>query len=127
MSKRIYSYYDETTEYPDLERAAKEMGMTVSSFQKYAVLLLVYKEESRRASKVTLQQLIANMKKALKKLSSGEVFVISSLFEPEIWTNLSASEKRTLAYVLKEIVVDNPSMYKVVARIPGKINQYKKI
>lgn len=74
MSKRIYSYYDETTEYPDLERAAKEMGMTVSSFQKYAVLLLVYKEESRRASKVTLQQLIANMKKSVKKAFFGRSF-----------------------------------------------------
>lgn len=127
MSKRVYSYYDDATEYVDLEKAAKERGMTISSFQKFAVLLLLYKDESKRTSTASIPQLLSDMQVALDDLPSGKPFVTSSLFEPEVWTNLSASDKRTLAFSLKKIVDDNKDLYRLVSRIPGKINQYEKL
>lgn len=126
MSSRVYSYYDTKTEIPLLEKAASSMGMTVSAFQKYATLLLIERDQSVRVSMVSIQQLLADMQNALDKLSSGKIFVTSSLFAPEVWTNLSASEKRTLSYSLKKKVDENPSKYSLLKRIPGKINQYQK-
>lgn len=127
MSKRVYSYYDDSTEFVDLEKAAKERGMTISSFQKFATLLLLYKDESKRTSTASIPQLLATMQTALDDLPCGQTFVTSSLFEPEVWTNLSASDKRTLAGRLKKIIDDNKPSYRLVSRIPGKINQYEKI
>lgn len=126
MTKRIYSYYD-LTELADLETAAKELGMTISSYQKYATLLLLYRDEAKRSSKVTLPQLIVSMQTVLSGLPSGQTFIISALFPPETWTNLSAADKRKLAGKLKQIVVDNPTAYRIVSDIRGKIHKYEKL
>ena len=126
MSNRAYSYYDDQ-QFIDLGEAAKARGMTISSFQKFATLLLVYKDESKRNSTASIPQLLVDMQTALDDLPSGQVFVTSSLFDPEVWTNLSASDKRTLSCSLKKIIDDNKSSYRLISRIPGKINQYEKM
>jgi hypothetical protein len=123
---RIYSNYSQS-EFSEAEKEAKELGMTLSSFQKYCLMLYVKRDENTRNNALSLPQLIAIMKTALNSLKSGDAFIISSLFSPDVWTNLSASDKRTLGNNLKSFVKANPKSYSIASQKRGRINLYKKI
>ena len=91
---RIYSNYSDD-DFKAIELQANEIGMTISSFQKYCVMLYIKSDLPTRNNTLSLPTLISDMMTELSKLKSGDTFIISSLFLPEVWSNLSTSEKRT--------------------------------
>ncbi len=66
---RIYSNYSQS-EFSEAEKEAKELGMTLSSFQKYCLMLYVKRDENTRNNTLSLPQLIAIMITALHYLKS---------------------------------------------------------
>ena len=124
---RVYSYYDDQSELPFISQAAAELGMSVSQFQKYVVMLYVKKDPSSRNNTVSMATLMSTMNTALNNLKPGSKFVVSSLFDPEIWANLSRAEKREISWALKDKIDSDPA-YKLAKKIQrGKINEYEKI
>ena len=87
---------------------------------------IVNRDPNMRNNGSPIPVLIKEMDKALVNLPNGTEFIISSLFPPEQWSNLSPSEKRTLAGVLKSKVT-NSTGYIIIGHKRGKINHYKKI
>ena len=122
---RIYSNYTDS-EKNAITAEASSIGMTPSSFQKYCTMLYVNRDPNSRSNVLSIPSLIKEMMTALSNLDKGTTFICSSLFAPEIWSNLSPSEKRTLAFKLRH-EVDNSSEYQIIGNKRGKINQYKKI
>ncbi len=122
---RIYSNYLDS-EKVAIETEALSCGMSLSCFQKYCTLLYVNRDPNMRNNGSPIPVLIKEMDKALVNLPNGTEFIISSLFPPEQWSNLSPSEKRTLAGVLKSKVT-NSTGYIIIGHKRGKINHYKKI
>lgn len=124
---RIYSNYD-STDYADILALAESMGFTVSSFQKYCVMLYLNKNLSHRKSSLSLPQLNADMMTALQKMpNDSQPFIVSSLFSSEVWSNLSSSDKHTLAIQLSKYIKNNPSEFMVCSRVKGEPNKYKKL
>jgi len=122
---RIYSNYSDD-DFKAIELQANEIGMTISSFQKYCVMLYIKSDLPTRNNTLSLPTLISDMMTELSKLKSGDTFIISSLFLPEVWSNLSTSEKRTLSSRLSSYVKANPLSYTLVSKKRGTINKYRK-
>lgn len=123
---RIYSNY-EPNDYADIQAMSKDLGFTMSAFQKYCVMLYLNKNLSHRKNNSTLQQLTADMMTALDALPNDTQFIVSTLFSAEVWTNLSPSDKRTLAGQLSNFVKANPNQYIVVSNVSGEVKRYKKL
>lgn len=123
---RIYSNYLDS-EKDAIETEALSCGMSLSCFQKYCTLLYINIDPYTRNNVLPISALIKDMEKALSNLPHGTEFIISSLFPPEQWSNLSPSEKRTLAGVLKSKVVRDSTGYTIIGHKRGKINHYKKL
>ncbi len=118
---RIYSNY--TNEERELiDAAAMKAGMTVSAYCKAAVMEKVAGKTSN-----TSESLMNTLHKNLKKMKSGDVFIVSDLYSDEVWSNLTRSEKNTISKQLAKNVRENPDQYTVNAVLPGKITQYRKI
>ena len=114
---RIYSNYTEE-EIKLLQTESKNLGMSLSAFQKYRTLLSL-----STANTTDIEDLISKMKEVLENKKAGEVFIVASLLSEE-WTTLTRSQKNTLAKTLKKIVDEQPYRYKINTILPGKINQY---
>lgn len=123
---RIYSNYD-PSDLEAIQAMAASLGFTLSSFQKYCVMLYLNREESVRSNLVSMPGLIAAMKITLQQLEPDSVFMISSLFSPEIWSNLSASDKRTLAHQLSAFVDQHPDAFTVHRHVRGSVKLYRKL
>lgn len=123
---RIYSNYTQK-EANYIKKMAAEIGMTPSSFQKYATCLYLHRDPGDRSSILATPNLISLMLAELSKLPAKTEFICSALFPPETWANLSPSIKRTLAYRLSQEVDRNPLKYQIVLHKRGQPNRYKKI
>ena len=119
---RIYSNY-EPAEEPLVIAQAKELGLTLSAFQKYCVMLYTKQETSVRTSTSNIATLTSQMLNNLTNFSKGETFIVSSLL-PDKWPDLSRSDKMTLSLALTEYVNKHPSLYAVKKHITGKTKQY---
>ena len=124
---RIYSNYD-PKEYEEVKAKAESMGFSASSFQKYCVMLYLRKDTSARNNSLSLVQLSADMMNALNGLPhNSKPFIVSSLFRPEVWSELSSSIKHTLANQLAKFVRENPADYTVHSRVKGEPVKYRKV
>ena len=122
---RLYTNYSDV-EFADIRNEAEALAMTPSLFQKYCVMLYLKKDISTRSNTLSMPQLINEMFQSLSNLKPNSVFIISSLFPPETWSNLSPADKRTLACILKKHIVSHTSDYSILKQKRGTINQYKK-
>lgn len=123
-----YNYNYSEAELKEITEAAEQIGMPVENFQKYCVLLYTRRDKSKRNAygQPTLPTLINDMETALSRLQPGQTFIVSSLFNPKTWTNLSESDKRSLAFKLKaDIEVEEKPDFKLIGKKNG-INLYQK-
>ncbi len=124
---RLCSYYDKQSELPLITQMASELGLSLNQFQRYAVLLLVKKDPTSRNNALSMASLLATMNTSLANMAPGSKFIVSSLFDPDVWTNLSRREKREISGALKDRVDSDPN-FKLAKKVQrGKINQYEKI
>lgn len=117
--KRIYSNYSEE-DYEFVEKMAKELGFSLSSFQHYCVMLYA----DKRGNTTTISRLKSDMKESLDVIKSGETFIVSALL-PKVWPSLSRSTKSTLSIQLKNIVKNNTA-YDVFRKVKGQTTVYIK-
>ncbi|MBP3856766.1 MAG: DUF1413 domain-containing protein [Ruminiclostridium sp.] len=122
---RIYSNYS-NSEVASIKKEADEINMSLSGFQKYCVELYVKSDPAMRKNTIPIFNLKKILTQSLLDIKPGTTFIVSSLFKPEVWSNLSRSEKRILADDLTKYVDSHPEFI-VVKRIRGTIKQYKKI
>lgn len=126
--KRVYSTYT-NEQLKMLEAEAKQRNMSVSAYQRYLVLLALPQIEPVVHD---LEQLSADMFITLNEIEKDQSkesynpFIVSSLFSSDTWSELSPSEKRTLAMKLSHYVRKNKKFEKIGV-LSGKISQYKKI
>jgi len=126
MSTRLYSYYDDQ-EMSLITKAADELGLSITQFQKYTVLLYILKDESLRKNMLSMATLKRTMETSLEAMKPGTTFVASSLFDPSVWANLSRGEKREISSILKKRVDADPA-FKVAGKIQrGTLNRYEKL
>lgn len=123
---RIYSNYS-NSEIASIKNEAEEIGMSLSGFQKYCVELFIKSDPATRKNMTPIMNLKTDLQNSLREMKSGTTFIISSLFKPEVWANLSRSDKMVLSLELSKFVTSHPKEYIVVKRIRGTIKQYKKI
>ena len=110
-------------------QAADLTGFTPNQLAKSWVLLTLNTIDMPKPqnlsvpSHATLQK---TMMTVLNDRHSGETFIVSALFDPEVWASLDISSKSTLARYLKKFVDQHPDEYVVVRKI-NNINEYKKL
>lgn len=118
---RIYSNYTDE-EYKKIEAASKELGMSMSAYQRY-VTALSLPLDTRTGSK-TVPELIKLMFANLSTLKKGDKFIVSTLL-PEDWPNISCrSDKITLAKTLAKYVKEHSSKYTINQVLSDGTNQY---
>ena len=100
---RIYSNYD-NADYSDIMVMAKSLGFSASAFQKYCVMTAL---------------------NSMKRNSAP--FIVSSLFDPQVWSNLSSSDKHTLAIQLSNYIKNHPNEYRIYSIKRGEPNRYQKV
>lgn len=120
--KRIYSTYTEE-QVNLLKEQATQRNMTTSEYQRYLVLLTL---PISKPGVPDLTELSNEMFAALSKITNYNPFIISSLFDPDVWISLNGSEKRTLAMQLSHYIRKNPTTFEKLGDLPGKISQYQK-
>ena len=123
---RIYTYFDNSTELPLVQKTADELGISLPQFLKYCTLLYVHKDEATRTSTIPMHQLLSKMSNGIDSLSAGTTFIVSSLFEPNEWANLTRSEKRALGCELKKSA-ETDKRYELTSQKRGTINQYRRL
>ena len=123
---RIISNYS-PTESADIQKAAKELSISLAALQKYCVLLFI-KQDVPRNNTHSMPHLLSIMHRRLNQLPNGSTFIVSSLFSSRIWTNLSRADKTTLAKHLADYIKLNPSTFVILSnKRRGTINRYKKM
>jgi len=109
-------------EYHYIEEQSKRMGLPPSTYCKYLLLREILPQEDQ-----VFVELMNEMNKSLDEWPSGRTFIISSLFEPVHWAEMSATNKKSLSQTLKRLVQDNPDLYeKTNKTMPDKTCIYKK-
>lgn len=116
--KRIYSNYSDE-EYELIQSLSNEQGFTLSSFQKYCVMMTV----NKRGNQTTVSVLIEKMHNVLETFEKGKPFIVSSLL-PDEWPSLSRNDKMTISLALKKYIDEHPSEFKINKKIRSNINQY---
>lgn len=116
---RIYSNYSEE-EYNLIVKESKEMGLSLSAYQKYCSLLRL-----DRNNNTPLPDLISEMFDSLSKFECDTPFIVASLL-PDKWVSLSRSQKITLSKKLSNEIKKNPSNYKKIGTVNGTTSQYMK-
>ena len=127
MSKMYCNYtQDEMNAITD---AAKDYGMTPSGFQKYATLLLARQPVTgiQEKSELDIADLIAQMISAIEKKAPGETFVVSTVFLPEIWTQLNRSKKLTIGHALAQYEKTHPEIIRFTGMYIGSTKVYERI
>jgi len=117
---RIYSNYNEK-EYALMVEASKQVGLSLSAYQKYCSLLGL-----NNANTFLQPDLIQEMLACLKSFERGVPFIVSSLL-PEKWVALTRSQKITLSKQLANEIKSNPSLYKKIGVLNGSTSQYIKL
>lgn len=118
-----------SSDFERLCKAAELTGFTPNQLAKSWVLLTLNTIDMPKPQNLIVTSHAAlhkTMMTALNDRHSGETFIVSSLFDPEVWASLDISSKSTLSQDLKKFVVQNPDEYIVVRKI-NNINQYKKL
>ena len=118
--KRIYSNYSET-DYDLVDKMARELGFSLSSFQHYCVMLYA----DSRGNTTVISNLISGMLANMEKIDIGKTFIVSALL-PDVWPKLTRNEKMTLAKQLASNVKNNPNFEPHMIK-KGKITIYKRI
>lgn len=122
--QRINSNYTQA-QYDALLTEATKRGMSLSAYQRYITLLSIPQHQRIAAN---IPSLIQQLYSQINSLESGKQFIVSSLIDPAIWSNLSRSEKNTIAQHLSSYAAQNPHiLIKQKDKLPGKITQYKKL
>ena len=124
---RIYSNYG-NADYSDIMVMAKSLGFSASAFQKYCVMLYLKHNIKNRKNSTSLSQLTADMMTALNSMKRNSApFIVSSLFDPQVWSNLSSSDKHTLAIQLSNYIKNHPNEYRIYSIKRGEPNRYQKV
>lgn len=118
--KRIYSNYSDE-EYELIEQKAKELGFTVSAYQKYILMLDIGKS----TDDVNLVKLKEKMIDHFKKMEVRSTFIVSSLLPVE-WYTLGRNDKMTLAkqFALYERTHDDVEIFRAAT---GQTTVYIKV
>ena len=116
--KRIYSNYSDE-EYEIIQNLAQEQGFTLSSFQKYCVMMTA----NNSGNQTTVSVLIDKMHTVLDAFEKDKPFIVSSLL-PDEWPNLSRNDKMTISLALKKYVDEHSSEFRINKKIRSNINQY---
>lgn len=110
-------------EFECVEKEAKKIGMLPSTYAKYKVLDGILPKAS-----YTLSQLTGMMHSKLNSLKKDETFIVSTLVPPDVWRELTTSDKRSLSSNLSNYVKMNTDTFlKTNDRMPDKTIIYKKI
>lgn len=117
---RIYSNYSEE-EYELMVEASKQVGLSLSAYQKYCSLLGL-----SNTNTFLLTDLTQEMFSCLKSFEQGIPFIVSSLL-PSKWITLTRSQKITLSKKLSNEIKSNPSVYNKIGVLNGSISQYIKL
>jgi len=118
---RIYANFSEE-EYNLIMNESEILGFSPSAYVKYMSLLGTGNKNVDNDLKLLMQ----DMELSLKNLKSGKTFIISALL-PNRWFKLTRNLKMTLSKALAKIVKENPDLYAIEGKIPGKINLYRKL
>lgn len=81
----------------DIERFAKEFGISPSSLKRYAELML----EKVRSQPMNMTALIEDAVAAAMEKKEGETFSVSSLLPAEVWEHLDRGQKQTIASAIR--------------------------
>lgn len=117
--RRIYSNYEEG-EFEILQELAGELGFTLSSLQRYALLL--FSNQKLGINLLDDGTLISSMLKNLQEIPVGKTFIVSALL-PDLWPKLSREKKMILAKQLS-IKVKNSIDFEVHKKSKGKATVY---
>lgn len=116
--KRIYSNYSDE-EYEIIQRLSEEQGFSLSSFQKYCVMIAA----NNHGNQTTVSTLIDKMYKVLENYEKEKPFIVSALL-PDEWPTLSRNDKMTISLALKKYVDNHSNEFKICQKIRSNINQY---
>lgn len=119
MMRRIRSNYEEK-EFEVLQKLAEELGFTLSSLQRYALLL--FSNQKLGLNLLDDGTLISEMLKNLKKIPVGQTFIVSALL-PDLWPKLSREKKMILAKQLS-MKVKNSIDFEIFKKSKGKATVY---
>ena len=119
MMRRIYSNYEEK-EFEVIQELAEELGFTLSSLQRYALLL--FSNQKLGLNLLDDGTLISAMLKELKKIPVGQKFIVSALL-PDLWPKLSREKKMILAKQLS-IKVKNSIDFEIYKKSKSKATIY---
>lgn len=117
--RRIYSNYEEK-DFEVIQELAEELGFTLSSLQRYALLL--FSNQKLGLNLLDDGTLIGNMLKKLQEIPVGQTFIVSALL-PDLWPKLSRGKKMLLAKQLS-IKVKNSIDFEVHEKSKGKATIY---
>ena len=121
---RIYSNYSQP-EFDAVAETAKELGFSLSAYQKYCTMLMTQIGGSTQPGTVQpLSTFHSDMISNLHVKRSGETFIVSALL-PDVWPTLDRSMKMTLAKQLARYVAQNPTQYSVYESALGKTTVYQ--
>jgi len=120
--KRVYSNYTDG-EFDLLKEESSQIGMSISAYQKYLTLMRL------RTKDYDVASLRNEMFDALKKKESGDQFIVSSLFPPEVWTTLDRSTKCQMTQAFSRYAKTSQGQreVEVIGKLYGKsVNHYRK-
>lgn len=124
MTPQINIHFSQD-EFDLIEKFSTEIGFVNNQLCKYYILLGV--RDGLPPPKTNLLggiiALESKMVAALKKLSTGDTFIVSALFDPSEWPVMTTSEKYHMSHKLKSYVTTHPKEYSLLKKI-GNINLY---
>ncbi len=124
--KRIYSNYSDE-DYDLISKKANEMGVSMSSFQRYCVdVFLKGNGKAKLEGEMTVTEIRDIIVSKLAEFPSGKMFYVSMLFSEEQWEKMTRSEKATASKQLSIYVGEHLDMFKKNKYKAGRTTLYEK-